>query len=64
VAPWNRVFDAASLWVFLAAFGWKADPLGIAVGYGLANLVAALPVRFGGLGVIERVLKWSSPAGV
>lgn len=55
-ASWNWVFDAASLWVFLAAYGWRAEPLGLVVGYGLANLVAGLPISPGGLGVIEAVL--------
>jgi uncharacterized protein (TIRG00374 family) len=55
-ATWNWVFDAASLWVFLAAYGWRADPIGLAVGYGLANVAAALPISPGGLGVIEGVL--------
>jgi hypothetical protein len=55
-ASWNWVLDAASLWVFLAAYGWWADPIGLAVGYGLANTVAALPISPGGLGVIEGIL--------
>jgi hypothetical protein len=55
-ALWNWVLDAASLWVFLAAYGWWADPIGLAVGYGLANTVAALPISPGGLGVIEGIL--------
>jgi uncharacterized protein (TIRG00374 family) len=55
-AACNWILDAGSLWVFLAAFGWRADPIGVAVGYGLANTVAALPISPGGLGVIEGVL--------
>jgi uncharacterized protein (TIRG00374 family) len=52
----NWIFDAAALWVFLAAYGWRADPIGLAVGYGLANVAAALPISPGGLGVIEGVM--------
>lgn len=55
-AAWNWILDAASLWVFLAGFGWRADPTGLAVGYGLANTVAAVPISPGGLGVIEGIL--------
>ena len=55
-ASWNWVLDAASLWVFLAAYGWWAHPVGLAVGYALANTVAALPISPGGLGVIEGIL--------
>ena len=52
----NWVLDAASLWVFLLAFGRAANPDGLLVAYGLANVLAALPVTPGGLGVVEGVL--------
>jgi uncharacterized protein (TIRG00374 family) len=42
----NWLLDAASLWVFVGAFGH----------FGLANVLAAVPVTPGGLGVVEGVL--------
>lgn len=52
----NWLLDAAALWVFLAAYGWRGDPIGLVVGYGLANVLAVIPISPGGLGVIEGVL--------
>lgn len=52
----NWVLDAASLGVFLAAFGHTAEVLGLFIGYGLANVLAVLPITPGGLGIIEGVL--------
>jgi uncharacterized protein (TIRG00374 family) len=53
-ASW--ALDAASLWVFLAAYGVRVNPDGLLVAYGLANVVAIVPISPGGLGVIEGVL--------
>ena len=55
-AALNWVLDAASLWVFLAAFGHRMGPDGLLVAYGLAYVLAAIPVTPGGLGVVEAVL--------
>jgi uncharacterized protein (TIRG00374 family) len=55
-ATGNWTLDAASLWVFLAAFGHYINPGELLVGYGLANLLALVPITPGGLGVIEGVL--------
>ncbi|HET6794582.1 MAG TPA: lysylphosphatidylglycerol synthase transmembrane domain-containing protein [Acidimicrobiales bacterium] len=52
----NWLLDAASLWTFLAAFGQRAPLDGLLVSYGLANVLAAIPVTPGGLGVVEGVL--------
>jgi uncharacterized protein (TIRG00374 family) len=52
----NWVLDAASLWVFIRAFGQAPDIDGLLVAYGLANVLAAIPVTPGGLGVVEAVL--------
>src|SRR5207302_5820923 len=52
----NWLLDAASLWVFLFAFGYRAGIDGLLVSYGLANVLAAIPVTPGGLGVVEAVL--------
>lgn len=52
----NWLLDAASLWVFLAAFGHQTAVDGLLVAYGLAMVLAALPVTPGGLGIVEGVL--------
>ena len=55
-ATLNWLLDAAALWVFLAAFGYHARLDGLVISYGLANVVAALPITPGGLGVVEGML--------
>lgn len=52
----NWLLDAASLWVFVLAFGHAVSPVELLVAYGLANILAVIPVTPGGLGVIEGVL--------
>lgn len=52
----NWLFDAASLWVFLLAFGYRADFSQLLVAYGLASILGLLPITPGGLGIIEGVL--------
>jgi len=52
----NWVLDAASLWVFVAAFGVRVSPDALIVAFGLANVLAAIPLTPGGLGVVEAVL--------
>ncbi len=52
----NWVLDIAVLWLFLAAFGYRAPVAGILVAYGLANVLAAVPLSPGGLGIIEATL--------
>ena len=52
-AALNWLLDAASLWCFVAAFGHLVNPIELFVAYGVANVLAALPVTPGGLGVIE-----------
>lgn len=52
----NWLLDAAALWVCIAAFGYRMGPVGLMVSYGLANVVAVVPVTPGGLGVMEAVL--------
>jgi putative heme transporter len=56
LAAANWLFDAAALWVSIAAFGHRPDPVGVLVAYSLANVIAAVPVSPGGLGVIEAIL--------
>lgn len=52
----NWLLDAASLWIFVAAFGHRVSIDGLIVAYGVANVLAAIPVTPGGLGVVEAVL--------
>jgi uncharacterized protein (TIRG00374 family) len=52
----NWLLDASSLWVFLFAFGAHVSPVDLLVAYGLANVLAVLPLTPGGLGVIELTL--------
>ena len=65
----NWLLDAASLWVFLLAFGARISPIDVLVAYGLANILAVIPLTPSGLGVIEltivAVLKgFGVPSGV
>jgi putative heme transporter len=52
----NWLLDAASLWVFVAAFSHFISPVDLLLAYGLANILAAIPITPGGLGVVEFVL--------
>ncbi len=56
LAAANWLLDAAALGVALVAFGTRPDLAGLLVAYGLANVLAAVPISPGGLGVIEAVL--------
>jgi uncharacterized protein (TIRG00374 family) len=58
VALWaslNWLLDAASLWVFLWAFGGALDIDALLVAFGLANIFAVIPITPGGLGIVEGV---------
>jgi hypothetical protein len=52
-ASLNWLLDAASLWCFIAAFGGYANPVGLFAAYGIANVVGAIPLTPGGLGIID-----------
>ncbi len=52
----QTLLDAASLWVFLRAFQVNADIDALIVSYGLANVLAAIPITPGGLGIVEATL--------
>jgi uncharacterized protein (TIRG00374 family) len=54
-ASLNWLLDAASLWCFIAAFGKFANPVGLFAAYGIANVIGAIPLTPGGLGVIDTV---------
>ena len=49
----NWLLDAASLWSFVSAFGHFVDPIELFAAYGIANVLGAIPITPGGLGVIE-----------
>jgi len=55
-ATLNWLLDAACLWIFLWSFGSVVSPIDLLVAYGLANVLAAIPVTPAGLGVVEGVL--------
>jgi putative heme transporter len=52
----NWLLDAAALWVFLRAFQAHVRPDGLIVAFCIANVMAAIPITPGGLGVVESVL--------
>ncbi len=49
----NWLFDAGSLLLFVGAFGHWANPVALLVAYGVANILAAIPITPGGLGLVE-----------
>lgn len=49
----NWLVDAAALWVFLRAFGGSISIDGLIVAFGLANVLAVIPLTPGGLGIVE-----------
>jgi uncharacterized protein (TIRG00374 family) len=56
---WDLAFwlcSAASLWVFLAAFGYRAGLDGLIVAFALAYVLAAIPITPAGLGVVEATM--------
>lgn len=48
--------SATALWIFLRAFGVTAEFDALIVSFGLANVLAAIPITPGGLGIIEATL--------
>jgi uncharacterized protein (TIRG00374 family) len=57
-AALNWMLDAASLWCFIAAFGGYPNPVGLFAAYGIANVIGAIPITPGGLGIIDSVTPW------
>ena len=55
-ATLNWLLDAGCLWLILLAFGKAVSPIDLLVAYGLANIMAAIPITPGGLGVVELTL--------
>jgi uncharacterized protein (TIRG00374 family) len=54
-AALNWLLDAASLWCFIAAFGGYPNPVGLFAAYGIANVLGAIPLTPGGLGIIDTI---------
>jgi uncharacterized protein (TIRG00374 family) len=52
----NWMLDAACLWVFIIALHGYISPINLLVAYGLANILAVIPITPGGLGVVETIL--------
>lgn len=56
VALWatlNWLLDACALWVFIRAFGVALDPDALIIAFGVANVLAAIPITPGGLGYVD-----------
>lgn len=51
----NWIFDAASLWVMLAAFGHQLALGPLLTVYGVASIIALLPLTPGGIGLVEGI---------
>lgn len=51
----NWLLDLLALWLFLRAFGGEVSPDGLLVAFGLANVLASIPITPGGLGIVEGV---------
>ena len=55
-AATNWLLDAACLFVFIVALHSYISPINLLVAYGLANILAVIPITPGGLGIIEGIL--------
>jgi len=51
----NWLLDLLALWLFLRAFGGTVSADGLLVAFGLANVLASIPITPGGLGIVEGV---------
>ena len=52
-AALNWIFDMASLWVFIRAFGWSLDIDALVISFGIVNVLQVVPLMPGGLGIVE-----------
>jgi uncharacterized protein (TIRG00374 family) len=69
LAAANWLLDAGALWACVRAFGHTLGPDGVLVPYGIAAVLAALPLTPAGLGVVEASLipslvGFSTPRGI
>ncbi|MEZ5271239.1 MAG: lysylphosphatidylglycerol synthase transmembrane domain-containing protein [Ilumatobacteraceae bacterium] len=58
----NWLLDAASLWVFLRAFGESMDVDALIIAFGLVNILQVVPIMPGGLGIVEGAYALQLPA--
>lgn len=68
-AALNWLLDAASLYVFVGAFGHWVDPDGLILAFSIAHVLSALPITPGGLGLVEATLTstlvgFNTPRGI
>src|SRR6185312_13137235 len=54
-AALNWILDAACLYAFLAAFHAYVNPFELFAAWGIANVLAVIPITPGGLGFVESV---------
>ena len=47
------MLDACALWVFIRAFGVSLDFDALIIAFGIANVLAAIPITPGGLGYVD-----------
>jgi len=52
-AALNWLLDASCLWVCVLAFHHYLNPIDLFVAYGVGNVLAAIPLTPGGLGIVE-----------
>lgn len=52
-ATFNWLLDACALWVFIRAFGIALEPDALIIAFGVANVLAAIPITPGGLGYVD-----------
>ena len=52
----NWIFDAAALWLCVRGFGYSLGYIELIVAFGLAAVLASIPLTPSGLGVVEGVL--------
>jgi uncharacterized protein (TIRG00374 family) len=52
----NWIFDAAALWLCVRGFGFSLGYIELIVAFGLAAVLASVPITPSGLGVVEGVL--------
>ena len=52
----NWLLDAASLWVFLRAFGQSVDVDALLIAFGLVNIALVVPITPGGIGLFETAM--------
>lgn len=52
-ATFNWLLDACALWVFIRAFGVALEPDALIIAFGVANVLAAIPITPGGLGYVD-----------